>query len=303
VLIANADEEIDAKGATTFVRRHPDLIGDVEYLLTEGADTRVEDGKVRWFAVDVGEKRPYWQRITAKGKASHGSVPTGDNPVPRLARALARIADWETPVRLTPAVDRFFKAMAPQETGEHRVWLADAASALKTARGRAWLLSEPERNALLRNTVSETVLLGSNKTNIIPQEASAELDIRLLPDEDTLAFRRALLRVIGDDAVTLTTIAEVPPRFDARFDTDLFHAIERVTAELLPGVPVATPISAGASDRPYYAAAGITCYGLDPYLVELAENRRGVHGNDERLSVENVGWGVKFYVNVLRAVQ
>jgi acetylornithine deacetylase/succinyl-diaminopimelate desuccinylase-like protein len=303
VLIANADEEVDAAGATTFVRRHRDLLADVEYLLTEGADTRVEEGRVRWFAIDVGEKRPYWQRLTAKGKASHGSVPTGDNPVPRLARALARIADWQTPVRLTPAVDRFFKAMAPQETGEHRRWLADAAAALKTSRGRAWLLSEPERNALLRNTVSETVLTGANKTNIIPQEASAELDIRLLPDEDTLAFRRELLRVIGDSAVALTTIAEVPPRFDAPLDTELFRAIERVAGELLPGVPIATPISAGASDRPYYAGAGIICYGLDPYLVDLADNRRGVHGNDERLSVENVGWGVRFYVNLLRAAQ
>ena len=303
VFIANADEEVDASGALTFVRRHPDLLADVEYLLTEGADTRVENGKVRWFAIDVGEKRPYWQRLTAKGKASHGSVPTGDNPVPRLARALARIADWETPVRLTPAVDRFFKAMAPQERGEHRRWLADGAAALKTARGRAWLLSEPERNALLRNTISETVLTGANKTNIIPQEASAELDIRLLPDEDTLAFRRQLERVIGDSAVTLTTIAEVPPRFDAPLDTELFRAIERVTHELLPGVPLATTISAGASDRPYYAGAGIVCYGLDPYLVDLADNRRGVHGNDERLSVENVGWGVRFYVDVLRGVQ
>ena len=303
VYIANADEEVNGAGAITFVERHADLLEDVEYVLTESADTRVENGQVRWFGIDVGEKRPYWIKLVVEGKASHGSVPTSDNPVPRLARAVARIADWETPLRVTPAVDRFFKAQAKYETGERRQWLADAARALKTKRGRAWLVSEPERNALLRTTISPTVLTGSNKTNTIPQQASAELDIRLLPDEDTLAFRRTLESVIDDPAVKLQSIAPLPPRFDAPLDTELFRAIERVAARMLPGVPVATSISPGASDRPSYARAGLVCYGIDPYLVELAETRRGVHGNDERLSVENVGWGVKFYVELLRAVQ
>ncbi|MEP6572328.1 MAG: M20/M25/M40 family metallo-hydrolase [Gemmatimonadota bacterium] len=303
VYIANADEETDGLGAITFVKRHPDLLQNVEYLLTEGADTRVENGKVKWWGIDVGEKRPYWQKMTVEGKTSHGSVPTGDNPVPRLARAIERIAAWQTPIRVTPAVARFFKAQAPFETGEHRIWLADAQSAIRSARARAWLTSDPERNALLRNTISPTVLLGSNKTNTIPQTASAEIDIRLLPDEDTLAFRRRIEAVIGDPRVKLTTLAEVPPRYDAPLGTELFHAIERVEARMLPGVPVATPISAGASDRPTYAQAGIICYGLDPYLIELTDNERGVHGNDERISVENVGFGVKFYVGLLQEIQ
>jgi len=72
---------------------------------------------------------------------------------------------------------------------------------------------------------------------------------------------------------------------------------------MLPGVPVATPISAGASDRPYYAAAGITCYGLDPWLVELEENRLEVHGNDERLSLENLGFGLRLYTGILEEMQ
>jgi acetylornithine deacetylase/succinyl-diaminopimelate desuccinylase-like protein len=107
------------------------------------------------------------------GTTSHGSVPLGDNPVDRLVRALRRIQAWETPVRLTPAVDGFFKAQSRDQVGEGRAWLADAEAALKTRRGRAWLLSEPERNALLRNTITPTVLTGSEKTNVIPQEASA----------------------------------------------------------------------------------------------------------------------------------
>lgn len=300
VYIANADEESDGLGAITFVKRHPDLLRDVGYLLTEGADTRVEAGRVRWFGVDVGEKRPLWTRLTVEGKTSHGSVPIGDqNPVPRLARAIARVAAWETPLRLSPAVERFFKAQSADATGEGRRWLADPRAALRSPAGRAWLLAEPERNALLRNTISPTVLTGADKTNTIPQFASAELDIRLLPDEDPTTFRRELERIIADPLVKLTEIAPITPRYDAPLDTDLFRAIERVAGRLLPGVPVATPVSPGATDRPTYAGAGLVAYGLDPYLIPIEENRYQVHGNDERLSVSNIGWGVRFYVGLL----
>jgi carboxypeptidase PM20D1 len=210
------------------------------------------------------------------------------------------VANWETPIRLTPAVDRFFKAQAAYETPEHRRWLGDVAAALRDPRGRAWLVSDPDRNALLRNTVSITVLTGSNKTNTIPQQASAELDIRLFADQDTVAFRRALVRVIGDPRVKVETMAEVPPAFSAPLDTELYRDIADVARAMVPGVPIATPVSTGASDRPTYAEAGIICYGVDPWLVEIEDDRRGIHGNNERVSVDNVGWGVQFYENVLR---
>ncbi len=304
VYIGNADEESDGLGAIVFTQRHPELLQDVEYLLTEGADTRVEDGRVRWFGIDVGEKRPLWTRMVVEGKTSHGSVPIGnDNPVPILARAIARVAAWQTPIRLTPAVERFFQAMGRDETGPGKRYLADPRAALRTTAGRAWLLAEPERNALLRNTISPTVLTGSNKTNTIPQFASAELDIRLLPDEDPEAFHRELVRVIADPRVRLEEISPLPPRYDAPLGTPLFHAIEAVAGEMLPGIPVATPISPGASDRPTYARMGIITYGLDPYLIPIEENRYEVHGNDEHIAVANIGWGVQFYVRLLQRMQ
>jgi acetylornithine deacetylase/succinyl-diaminopimelate desuccinylase-like protein len=213
------------------------------------------------------------------------------------------VAAWKTPIRLTPAVDRFFKAQAKSETGQHRRWLQNAAAALRSPSGRRWLLSEPERNALLRNTISPTVLVGSNKTNTIPAEASVELDIRLLPDEDTLTFRRQLLRVIADTSVSLSLIGDIPRRFSAPLDTELARAIEVTGQRLLPRVPFATAVGTGASDRPYYAGAGIICYGIDPYLIELEEGRREVHGNDERISLENLGFGLRLHLGILEEMQ
>jgi acetylornithine deacetylase/succinyl-diaminopimelate desuccinylase-like protein len=303
VYVGNADEEIGGLGSRTFVERHPDLVKEIEYVLTEGADTRLEKGKLRWFGIDVGEKRTWWKKLVAKGTTSHGSVPLGDNPVERLVRVLNRIVAYETPVRLTPAVDRFFKAQARDQTGQARTWLSNAAAALKTPRGRAWLLSEPERNALLRTTITPTVLKGSEKTNIIPQEASAELDIRLLPDEDTVAFRRTLERLIADPGIELESIGDMAPPYSAPLDTEMFRALERVAGRLLPGVPIATPMSAGATDRPYWTTAGPICYGIDPWLVELEESRYSVHGNDERLSLENIEFGLRLYVETIMEMQ
>ncbi len=299
VYIANADEESGGSGSKTFIARHPDLIRDVEYVLTESGGSRVEGGKVRWYGMNVGEKQVYWQKLTVKGRASHGSRPTPHNPVPRLAKILTRIGAWETPTRVTPAIKRYFRAQARAESGMQRRWLEDPVAALRNEAGRAWLLSDPERNALLRNTISPTVLVGSNKTNTIPSEASAELDIRLLPGEDTVAFRRELLRVIADTGVTLTPLGDMAPSFSAPLDTEMARAIERTAARLVPGAPFATTVSTGATDRPYYAGAGMVCYGVDPFLVEREDAQRGVHGNDERVSIENLGFGLRLYAGVI----
>ena len=301
--IANADEEADGIGAQTFVHRHGDLLATVEYLMTEGSDTRVEDGKLKWWGVSVGEKRAFWQQLVVHGTASHGSEPTADNPVPRLARAIVRVAEWNTPVRVSPAVDRLFKVEALYEHGERQRWLADAPHAVQDPRAKAWLLGDAGRNALLRNTISPTVLHGAEVTNIIPGEATANLDIRLLPDEDTAVFKRELARIIDDPKVEIRTIPGIEPRFSASTTTALFHGIERVIHEMAPGLPVATTTDAGATDRPTYAGLGITCYGLAPYLVERDIDRRGEHGDDERIPVNTVGWGVRFYEKLLTEMQ
>lgn len=303
VFIANADEEVEGKGAVIFVRKHADLLKDVEYVLTEGGNSHVENGRVHFFGLGVAEKRAYWLRLVVRGTPSHGSMPTPNNPVPRLARAIDRIASWETPLRVLPAVDRFFKAQAAMEKGERREWLAHVAKALRSERGRKWILSDPYRNAVLRNTVTPTVVTGSSTTNIIPAVATAEIDIRLLPDEDTAAFKRALSRVIADTGVKVETMPGVASMYDAPLETEMVRAIEKVVAELLPGIPIATPMETGASDRPTYSQAGIIAYGLGPFLVDVEEDRRGVHGIDERVSIENIGFGLRLFVRVLQVIE
>ena len=93
------------------------------------------------------------------------------------------------------------------------------------------------------------------------------------------------------------------PPYSAPLDTEMFRALEWVATRMLPGVPVATPVSAGASDRPYWSVGGPVPYGIDPYLVELSESRYSVHGNDERLSLENIEFGLRYYIGVVLEMQ
>ena len=238
-----------------------------------------------------------------KGVPSHGSRPTKQNPVPRLIAALHSIARYETPLHVTPGVEKYFRDIARTYTGEHRAWLANIRSAIRNPRARAWLLGNVYWNAILRNTISLTVLSASNKTNVIPPEASADLDIRLLPDQDPAAVLATLKRLVNDTAVTWQTLIEPKPPLENPVDTDLFRAIERASRQRDPGALVTTPMLTGATDRPVYRALGIVTYGLDPFKVESTDSQRGVHGNDERVSVENLGFAVRYLYDIMRYAQ
>jgi acetylornithine deacetylase/succinyl-diaminopimelate desuccinylase-like protein len=304
VFIGNADEELGSTGAIIFVNRHADLLKDVEYLITEGADNLLDSaGKVVYFGVGVSEKRTFWQRLTVNGVPSHGSRPTKQNPVPRLVAALYKISQYETPLHVTPGVDKFFRDIARTYAEPQRTWLSNVTAALTNPRAREWILSDVSWNAILRNTISLTGLSGSNKTNVIPGIATAEIDVRLLPDQDTTEFRTTLEKIVGDTAVHFTHLGNTKAPLESPIDTDLFRAIERAAHDREPAAFVTTPMETAATDRPTYRKVGITTYGFNPFKVPRAETQRGMHGNDERLSVENVGYGVHFYYDILRYAQ
>ena len=303
VFVANADEELGSTGGIVFVDKHADLLKDVEYLFTEGGANVYRNGKLEYYSVGVAEKRTFWQRLTVKGTPSHGSRPTRANPVPRLVAALDRIAKYETPLHVTPGVEKFFHDISRNYSGEQNAWLFDVKGALAQPRAREWILSDVYWNAILRNTISLTGLAGSNKTNVIPAEASAEIDIRLLPDQSPDSVLATLKRIVGDTAVHFQTLLQPKPPFESPVNTALFRAVERAAKERDPNVFVTSSMMTGATDRPSYRKLGIIAYGLDPFRVEAADEQRGVHGNDERLSVDNVGFGVRFLYDILRYAQ
>jgi len=303
VVIANADEELGSTGALTFADKHADLLRDVEYLFTEGGGNSVRNDTLRYYSVGVSEKRTFWQRLSVRGTPSHGSRPTKDNPVPRLVAALDKIAHYETPLHVTPGVERYFHDISRNYAGEQRQWLQNVTRALDDPRGRAWILNDLYWNAILRNTISLTGLAGSNKTNVIPAEATADLDIRLLPDANPDSVLATLKAIVADTAVHFSPLIVPKAPFESPTNTDFFRAIERAAHERDPNVFVTSSMLTGATDRPMYRKLGIVVYGLDPFRVEDADSQKGVHGNDERLSETNVGFGIHFVYDVLRYAQ
>ncbi|HEU5183082.1 MAG TPA: M20/M25/M40 family metallo-hydrolase [Gemmatimonadaceae bacterium] len=303
VYIANSDEELGSTGAIALVEHHPELLRDVEFLITEGGNNPIVDGKLQYYGVSVAEKRTFWQRLTVRGIPSHGSRPTKHNPVPRLVRALNKLGSYETPVHVTPGVEKYFRDISRSYSGEQRAWLANIRRAVTIPRARQWLQSDIYWNAILRNTISLTVLQGSNKTNVIPAEATADVDIRLLPDQSPDSVLGVLKRLVNDTSVHWTTLLAPKTPLENPVNTDLFSAIERASRDRDPDALVTTYMLTAATDRPTYRRLGIITYGLSPFKVDAQDNQRGVHGNDERVSVENIGFGVKYVYDILRFAQ
>lgn len=303
VIIANADEEFGSTGGLRFVERHADLLRDVEFLITEGGRNVVENGTLSYYGIGVAEKRTFWQKLTVRGVASHASKPTKHNPVPRLIRALNRLASYETPLRVTPITERYFRDISRLYPEPQRGWLRNLRVSFRNPRARAWITDNPSWNAILRTTISPTVLAGSNKTNVIPSEATAEVDVRLLPDESPDSVLRVLKSIVADTAVHFSTILAPKAPLTSPLESDVMSAITRASLERHPNSFVTTFVEPGATDRPTYQRLGIKTYGLDPFLVDVTEHQRGRHGNDERVSLENIAFGIHYVYDVLRYVQ
>lgn len=291
LFLGTADEEEGREnGVAEMIERHRADLENPEFCLTEGNTISVEEGRVVSWDVAVTEKAPLWLRLVASGKAGHASIPEPDGAVAKLVRALSRVLAYEPPVRLIPAVDHYFRQLAKMEKGELARALADPPAALHDPTLRALLLDDPQRAADLRTTISVTGLSGSEKINVIPAEATASLDCRLLPGEDAPRFLAKLREVAGDDSLRWDVLLSERAT-ESPIDTALFHAIERARDRFSPGVPVLTPPLTSSTDASRLRQIGVVVYGFEPFALSEDDDRS--HGDDERLSVANLRFGLE----------
>ncbi len=296
-LMATADEEAGGFfGAGWLVEQRPELFEDVGYVLNEGGSGRVF-GETTAVMVEVTQKVPLWLELTALGRPGHGSAPLVETSVTRLVRALKRISETEFPVRVLEPVADMFEGIAPFQNETDRKQFANIGHVHPSDEYLMSLkMKNPGYHALLRNTCSITRLEGSSKINVIPAEVHAELDCRLLPDQDPDAFVAELNTIINDEKVTIKKIMGFTPAV-SKTKTPLFTAIEEVSAEVFSAQVVPT-VSGGFTDSHFFRDLGITSYGYSPFAFTTAEFA-GVHGNDERVSVRNIVEGVKIYYRLL----
>jgi acetylornithine deacetylase/succinyl-diaminopimelate desuccinylase-like protein len=291
VFLAAADEEAGSQSGVEFLaREHPEVF-DVEYVLNEGAfGVAGLAGLERpLFGFSAAEKSPLWVGLATKGTAGHGSVPLADNCVERLARAVTRIADWQRPAQLIPETAPLFETLIAAAPGVGD----DPQAALATIAARS-----PMLRARLADSISVTTFNAGFKGNVIPSTAEASLDVRLLPGQHPEAFLDALRAVIADPEVTIETKfydeSGISP-----LETELTAVMRAVVRELVEDALFTPTIDAFFTDSRTFRRFGITAYGFNPVLLSEADLAT-IHGNNERLSIENIRLGTQILFEVVR---
>jgi acetylornithine deacetylase/succinyl-diaminopimelate desuccinylase-like protein len=301
IFMATADEEAGGSyGAAWVVKSHPEAFKGARLLINEGGGGTVADGRQQ-FGIEVTQKVPLWLKLTAIGTPAHGSTPHVASAVNRLIRALYRLQTHEFAPRVVPAVDAYFKALARNAAPEWKTAFGDMATTVKDPdKVLALQLQNPSFAALTRNTCSITMLEGGNKINVIPPEAHAQLDCRLLPDQNPEGLVEELVAVMNDPAIRVEKLMGFTPAVSST-DTPLYRATANVVHRHFPEANIVPAVETGFTDSHYFRDLGIACYGFAPFLIPVAEEG-GVHGNNERISIENVRQGTGMMLELVRAV-
>ncbi len=293
MLMAVPDEEAGGGWGIEFLDRdHPELL-DCAYVINEGGMGAQETFGVKRpiFTIGVSEKGPLWLTLRATGQAGHGSVPHADAAIERLVRALSRIEGWQRPARLVPEVTAYLRAL-------HR---AGALKGPPTVEALARLAAtEPRLRSLERASIAVTSVTAGVKHNVIPSLAEATLDVRLLPGDNPQGFLAELARVIDDPTVEVETVFSSSTRASS-VDTELYRALEAAALSVVEAAAVVPGVSTGFTDSRVFRRRGIPAYGFVPVLLSEGESGRA-HGNDERLSIENLRLGIEILFCGVRAV-
>jgi acetylornithine deacetylase/succinyl-diaminopimelate desuccinylase-like protein len=296
IFLAESGEE----GATQFgieymVNNHFDKI-DAEFCLAEGGGVTRVNREVQYASVQTVEKIPYRVELVATGVAGHGSVPLQTNSVTRLAKAIAAIADWRTPVRLNETTSAYFERLAsisPADDAER--YMAVLAPGRVSSADEYFLANEPRHASMLRSSLSPNIFDAGYRINVIPSEAKASVDFRALPDENIPQFLDEIRSVVNDPAIEVSLgERNTRPPGQARLDTTAFLAIE-ANIEKHYGVLTLPTMSTGATDMAYLRNAGIQCYGIGPAIDrEDGPLGFGAHSDQERILISELNRFVKF---------
>ena len=203
IFLAVADEEADGTGTDWFIAHQRDLLENAEFLINEGGENLLANGKVKYVGVDVGEKTTFWLHVVAHGRPGHASRPNPESAPNRLVHALNRILAYQTPLKVLPVVEEFLREMAPYEPPEEAREYRNIRKAIREEKFQQDVENDESLNFLLRDTISLTMLGGSEQTNVIPPEAWANLDVRILPGGDPEALLANIRRVVDDPNVTV----------------------------------------------------------------------------------------------------
>jgi acetylornithine deacetylase/succinyl-diaminopimelate desuccinylase-like protein len=276
---------------------------DAEFCLAEGGSVVREGGVVRYASVGTLEKIPRAVELIARGPAGHASVPLLTNPVAHLSMAVGAVAQWQPPVRLNETTTEFFRRVGPISPPADARAVADLLSgqpARVEAAVRHFQANVPAWAAILRTSASPTIIQAGNRTNVIPSEARATIDVRLLPDDDPEDVLRQIREVVNDPAVEVRFVSPTArPAGGSSIGTVAFQAIERAVTRHYQTVTLPA-MGTGATDMAQLRAQGVQCYGIGP-AVDREDGPLGFgsHSDQERILESELHRFVRFYWDVV----
>ena len=300
ILVLETDEEIgDANnmGIRWLLANHRDLI-DAEFALNEGAAVGLKNGKPLRHGLQTAEKVPVNYRLEVKNAGGHSSLPSKDNAIYRLSEGLARLSKFDFPVKLNETTRLWFERSAATEEAQTGADMKAVAAGRADAAATARLSAKPNYNAQLRTTCVATMLEGGHASNALPQSARATVNCRVLPGEPIEEVEKALRRVLADEQISLTRTGEFVASPPSPLRPDLMQAIEKLTAQFWPGIPVIPSMSAGATDGRYLRNAGIQTYGHSGLAGDVDDVR--IHGRDERVAIKAFDDGLEYLYRLVK---
>jgi acetylornithine deacetylase/succinyl-diaminopimelate desuccinylase-like protein len=298
IFLGEAGEEGDSRvGIGFMVNQHWDDIA-CEFAITEGGSTMSRDGKVVTVEIATTEKVPRGVRLVAHGAAGHGSRPRLDNAVAHLAQAVWKVSSNQPPMRLNDTTRTYFERLAKVSTPEEADRYLHITDPARSAAIQAYFAEhELGHFSILRTSVVPTIIKGGFRSNVIPSEAEATLDIRALPDEDMPKFYDWLRKLINDPSVEVVTNQRGgrEPGAPSRLDSAMFRAFEAAQREMYPEAITLPAMLTGATDNAQLRAKGVQAYGFGPIIDEKEiAGGGGAHGDDERLKESSLYKEVEF---------
>ena len=311
ILSLTADEEGGkSNGVDWLLKNHRDLV-DAEFVLNhDGGGVLMEHGKPLMLEVDATEKLYADYQLTVRNPGGHSSIPIPDNAIYHLSDALGRLERYQFAFELNNVTRAYYEKKAKAESGQRA---ADMLAILKTPpdmEAVARLSKDPIDNSTMHTTCVATRLSAGHANNALPQTAQANVNCRILPGHSSEEVRQELIKVFADPKVEVRYVGAIGQVTDRALDKvsyappplrpDVFGPLEKIAADMWPGIPVIPSMSTGASDGVYTNGAGLPTYGVSGEALNRDDIR--AHGKDERIPVESFYRAVDFYYRFLKAV-
>ncbi len=300
ILLLETDEEIldaNAVGVQWMLKNHRDLI-DAEFALNEGGRVDLKNGKALQNGLQTSEKVPVNYSLEVENSGGHSSLPRKDNAIYHLAEGLARLSRYEFPVKLNETTRAWLERAAAQEDPKVGAAMNSVASGRSDPAAVALLSDIPAYNAQLRTTCVATMLEAGHAFNALPQRAEATVNCRVLPGEPVEEVQKTIVRVVDDVQISVTPTWTHVYSKPSPLNPEIVQAVERVTAEFWPGIPVIPTMGTGATDGSFLRNAGIPTYGTSGLAGDMDDVR--AHGRDERVLVKSFNDGQEYLYRLVK---